>query len=338
MSFSSSFTFPFADSSLTSPPSPLSPEPADAHGAPPPSTATLFAEQLVPGKLSVAHLNARSMRPTDKFVELSNILTGTGCDIFCVTESWLDSTITDSEISILGYRVIRNDRVGRRGGGVAVYLNEQFSYQVLASSPSQYSATTEFLLLEVVVDSSKLLVAAVYHPPRAGSLDTFEEALEFFLPNYQHRFILGDFNIDLSTTSPASDQLRDRFSSLNLHILPTDTTYHSGSSHSLLDLMVVGDERRVISHVMLQPLTGTRFTLSPISTLKFTPLIIWLYLCLINTLRFKPFLRNGSLIPGCPLRSKTCSIVGTEPDAALCKLDQQPNSNGSEQPVIVRNS
>ncbi|KAI5707997.1 hypothetical protein M8J77_014311 [Diaphorina citri] len=248
MSFSSSFTFPFADSSLTSPPSPLSPEPADAHGAPPPSTATLFAEQLVPGKLSVAHLNARSMHPTDKFVELSNILTGTGCDIFCVTESWLDSTITDSEISILGYRVIRNDRVGRRGGGVAVYLNEQFSYQVLASSPSQYSATTEFLLLEVVVDSSKLLVAAVYHPPRAGSLDTFEEALEFFLPNYQHRFILGDFNIDLSTTSPASDQLRDRFSSLNLHILPTDTTYHSGSSHSLLDLMVVGDERRVISH------------------------------------------------------------------------------------------
>ncbi|KAI5722617.1 hypothetical protein M8J76_011065 [Diaphorina citri] len=111
MSFSGSFTFPFADSSLTSPPSPLSPEPADVHGVPPPSTATLFAEQLVPGKLSVAHLNARSMRPTDKFVELSNILTGTGCDIFCVTESWLDSTITDSEISILGYRVIRNDRV-----------------------------------------------------------------------------------------------------------------------------------------------------------------------------------------------------------------------------------
>ncbi|KAI5732387.1 hypothetical protein M8J77_026107 [Diaphorina citri] len=246
-----SYDFPFADHSLPSSPSlPLSPEPVDVHNMSLPSTREILAESLAafPRKLSIAHLNAHSMRPTDKFVEFRDIFSVSGCGIICVSETWLDSSVPDSEVSMLGYRVVRNDRVGRRGGGVAIFLNDTFSYQVLASSPSQYSATAEFLLLEVVVESYKILVAVVYHPPRVGSLDQFEEALEFHLPNYQHSVILGDFNVDLSTTSRASAQLRDRFSSLNLHILPTDTTHHTATSHSLLDLMVVGDERSVISH------------------------------------------------------------------------------------------
>lgn len=70
------------------------------------------------GKLKIAHLNARSMRPPDKFYDLQNIVSGAGLDIICVTESWLDSSISDSEISILGYRVIRHDRGTRRGGGL----------------------------------------------------------------------------------------------------------------------------------------------------------------------------------------------------------------------------
>ncbi|KAI5733146.1 hypothetical protein M8J76_008272 [Diaphorina citri] len=250
MSSTDLHNLPFADCSLSSSPSPLSPGPAEVHSMLGPTTGAILVERLAPysGKVSIAHLNAHSIRPPGKFFELQNIVSGTGLSIICVTESWLDPSISDSEISIPGYRVVRNDRVGRRGGGVAVYLNNTFSYQVLASSPPQYSATAEFLILEVVVNSSKILVATVYHPPRVGSLDDFVESLELFLPNYQHTFTVGDFNVDLSTTSPASAQLRDRFSSLNLHILPTDTTHHTASSHTLLDLMVVGNERSVLTH------------------------------------------------------------------------------------------
>ncbi|KAI5717914.1 hypothetical protein M8J77_013445 [Diaphorina citri] len=165
----SDFDFPFADCSLSS--SLLSPEPANVHSVSPPSTSAILTEHLgaFPGKCSIAHLNAHSMRPPNKFYELENIFLGSGCDIICVTESWLDSSISDSEISMLGYRVIRNDRV-------------------------------------------------------------------------------GDFNVDLSTTNSASALFRDRFTSLNLHILPTDTTHHTATSHSLLDLMVVGDERSILTH------------------------------------------------------------------------------------------
>uniref|UniRef100_A0A8D8QD54 RNA-directed DNA polymerase from mobile element jockey n=1 Tax=Cacopsylla melanoneura TaxID=428564 RepID=A0A8D8QD54_9HEMI len=126
-----------------------------------------------PGKLSLAHLNARSFKSDDKFDDLLNIFLGTGFDIICVTESWLDNSILDSEIFIPGYRVTRQDRVGRPGGGVAVYLNDTFSFQVLASSSPQPD-TVQYIILEVVARSSKLLLAVVYDSsPRAGSLDEF---------------------------------------------------------------------------------------------------------------------------------------------------------------------
>ncbi|KAI5708905.1 hypothetical protein M8J76_014199 [Diaphorina citri] len=126
----SDFDFPFADCSLSS--SLLSPEPADVHSVSPPSTSAILTEHLgaFPGKCSIAHLNAHSMRPPNKFYELENIFLGSGCDIICVTESWLDSSISDSEISMLGYRVIRNDRVTRE----AFLLMVNFQLAVLITT------------------------------------------------------------------------------------------------------------------------------------------------------------------------------------------------------------
>ncbi|KAI5731371.1 hypothetical protein M8J77_008987 [Diaphorina citri] len=196
MTSSRDTSFPFADLSFSS----LTSEPASSDTGTPQSTAEILTERLAPysGKLSVAHLNTRSMRPPSKFPEFTNIILGSGLDIICVTESWLDPSISNAEVSLLGYRMIRHDRVGK-----------------------------------------------------GGSLDQFEEALEFHLPNYEHKLMMGDFNVDLSTTNPASTNLRTIFSSLNLHILPTDATHHEAHSHSLLDLMVVGDEGRVLSHGQL---------------------------------------------------------------------------------------
>uniref|UniRef100_A0A8D8M2K6 Endonuclease/exonuclease/phosphatase domain-containing protein n=1 Tax=Cacopsylla melanoneura TaxID=428564 RepID=A0A8D8M2K6_9HEMI len=240
--------FPFADCSHLS--SSFSSEPADVTGTSTPSTGTILRGLVTtcPGKLSIMHFNARSICPPDKFTDLESVVSGTGLDIVCVNESWLKPGISNAEISIPGYRVSRSDRVGRRGGGVAVYLNETFSFQVLASSPPQ-SDTVQYIILEVVVRSSKVLLAAVYDSsPRDGSLDEFEEAFEFYLPNYLHRLVLGDLNVNLAVVDSESVQFRDRLSSLNLHILPTDTTFHRIGYDSTLDLIAVGDESSVLTH------------------------------------------------------------------------------------------
>ena len=48
-------------------------------------------------------------------------------DILTISETNLDSTITDSEVSIQSFCLERLDR-NRRGGGVAVYIDEKMSY------------------------------------------------------------------------------------------------------------------------------------------------------------------------------------------------------------------
>ena len=52
-----------------------------------------------------------------------------------VTETWLSPDIFDSEVthSFPGYSLLRCDRVGRQGGGVALYIKEDLTGDVLGS-------------------------------------------------------------------------------------------------------------------------------------------------------------------------------------------------------------
>ena len=54
--------------------------------------------------------------------ELNNAL------FVAVTETWLHSDIFDAEVThdFPGYSILRCDRVGRQGGGVALYLRQGF--------------------------------------------------------------------------------------------------------------------------------------------------------------------------------------------------------------------
>ncbi|KAI5731016.1 hypothetical protein M8J77_003291 [Diaphorina citri] len=247
--------------STDSSPASSSPSPAlsSSSNSPPSITASVPSTNNIlqhinssyPKKLSIFHLNAHSIRPPVKYIEIKEIFSDTSADIICITESWLDSSISNSEVSLQGYNLIRNDRLGKRGGGVAIYLNNAFSYKILSSSPSNYSASPEYLIIEATISSSKIMLAVVYHPPKTGPLDDFFDAIESHLPNYNHRVVCGDFNCDLSITNSRSAQLRSLFSDLNLHILPLLPTHHTATSHTLLDLLVVGDEASVITHGQL---------------------------------------------------------------------------------------
>ena len=46
------------------------------------------------------------------------------CDphIIGITESWATTDILDAELGMTGYVMFRKDRLGRRGGGVIIYI------------------------------------------------------------------------------------------------------------------------------------------------------------------------------------------------------------------------
>ena len=67
-------------------------------------------------------LNARSTVNTRN--ELNIMVEDIDPYIIGITESWANIDIPDAELALRGYVMFRKDRVGRRGGGIILYVKE----------------------------------------------------------------------------------------------------------------------------------------------------------------------------------------------------------------------
>ena len=142
--------------------------------------------------LHFIHLNARSQ--LKKVPELKLIANKTKAAVISVTETWLDDSVTNSEVQIEGYTVIRKDR-NRNGGGVCSYIRDD-----LAFTPLPIQNTTddyEVLFVELLLPKTKpIVIGTCYRPPNQLN---FVERLEHTLGQLRSdcdTFILGDFNIN----------------------------------------------------------------------------------------------------------------------------------------------
>ena len=74
-------------------------------------------------------LNARSI--VNKKNKLNIMVEDIDRDIIGITESWANTDITDAELGLTGYVMFRRDRIGRRGGGVILYVIESIqAYEI----------------------------------------------------------------------------------------------------------------------------------------------------------------------------------------------------------------
>ena len=75
-------------------------------------------------------LNARSI--ISKRNELSIMVEDTNPHILGITESWKTTDMLDAELGMTGYAMFRKDRIGRRGGGVTLYIKESIqTYEII---------------------------------------------------------------------------------------------------------------------------------------------------------------------------------------------------------------
>ncbi len=65
-------------------------------------------------------LNARSI--VNKINQLNIMVEDIDPDIIGITESWATTDVSDAELGLTGYVIFRKDRIGRRGGGVILYI------------------------------------------------------------------------------------------------------------------------------------------------------------------------------------------------------------------------
>ncbi|CAL4163585.1 unnamed protein product [Meganyctiphanes norvegica] len=75
------------------------------------------------------------------------------------TETWLDNLITN-DINIKGYQVFRGDRKGRRGGGTAIYLNEDFEANILLEA-----SVEKCEMIAIFIEKLNTINIVIYRPP-----------------------------------------------------------------------------------------------------------------------------------------------------------------------------
>ena len=60
--------------------------------------------------------------------------------IIGITESWANNDITDAELGLEGYAMFRKDRMGRRGGGVLLYIKDTIpAYEVQLQEEADFN-------------------------------------------------------------------------------------------------------------------------------------------------------------------------------------------------------
>lgn len=146
--------------------------------------------------------------------------------------------------------MIRNDRTGCRGGGVAIYLRCQIPYKVISQSPSVSTGSAEHLFIEVTLSHVKVLLGVVYSPDRnVDYFSGFDSLIQDFVPLYQHTIIQGDFNTCLLKNDSRSRRLLSIVEGANLQILPSNSTHHVPNCvPSLLDISIVSSLDHVATH------------------------------------------------------------------------------------------
>jgi exonuclease III len=188
------------------------------------------------GKLIVSHVNCNHLLP--HINEMRIMYQNSSVDVIGVNETFLVEAIHSDAVEIQGYVFLRNDRtvLGRpntQGGGVGIYLKSGLKYRILAKSKE---IGLEFIFVEIIVNSKKLLIASIYRPPSSSivyqnlasgdyGLQSLEDILSELLPLYNEIFLFGDFNINLlSKNDPLFNMLNDImtiFMLYNVSVLPT---------------------------------------------------------------------------------------------------------------------
>ena len=134
-----------------------------------------------------------------------------------ITESTLDSSVTNMKVNINGYSITRNDR-NRHGGGVACYTKNDLCFNTKKMFPN----SIEHVFFEILIPKVKpIAVGIFYRPPNSNDfLNLLSNSFHQIDLNKKEIYLLGDFNINLFQNGKfllkenQSKQVKDPTSSL----------------------------------------------------------------------------------------------------------------------------
>ena len=161
-------------------------------------TDTRFNDEInINDGLSIIHINCRSL--SANFSRLADYLSGFNhmFDIIAVSETWLTSNSNPSLFNLPGYEFCHVDRKNKRGGGVAIYVNNNLNFEVRDNMCTVIDDVLECISVELFLPNKNVIISCLYRQPGSPiiSLNNFLETT--FKNIKSNLYICGDFNVNL---------------------------------------------------------------------------------------------------------------------------------------------
>lgn len=210
--------------------------------------------------MKIGHVNIQSFGTN--FPEFSDHLSANNYDILGVTETWLKPNCSSDNYNTPGYKLIRNDRVEGRGGGVAFYIGDNLSCKLIKYDIYQSTKTMEQLWISFKMGDLNVAVGVIYKLRGSTSndfLDEFENILSNVIIHYDKIICLGDFNINwLNTNDSTAKKLIALTKAYGFEQIITKPTRYN----NLIDFIFISDvESLIMSDVLdMQGVTDHRLT------------------------------------------------------------------------------
>ena len=181
-------------------------------------------------------------------------------DIIAISETHLDNSIPDNDITFHGFHPpIRKDR-NRFGGGLLFYISLNLHF-ILRNDLN--NDNIELIWCEIhAQENKKNLLGLIYRPPNSNAsyYDYLSLSIESALNENMPVFLISDFNIDmLANGNNTFKQLMIRYNLLNLVNEPTNFTSTPGTC---IDLIFTNNDSIVDKVSVTTPICSTH---SPVS-------------------------------------------------------------------------
>ena len=199
-------------------------------------------------------LNARSI--INKKTELNIMVDDIKPHIIGITESWANNDITDAELGLEGYVMFRKDRMGRRGGGVLLYIKETIpAYEVQLQEEADCK---EALWCNLVTGHTTVTIGVVYRCPNITIQNNEKIHKAISEVSKGDCIIMGDFNHgNIKWDSQQSAGVEDqKFLCLVQDNFLTQHVFEPTRAARVLDI-VLSSQKEFVDNVVIQEPLGS---------------------------------------------------------------------------------
>ena len=193
----------------------------------------------------IVYWNVRSI--VNKLEQIHQYISNNGIDVLCISETWMHERISDAQIKLKGYNLIRLDRkhnnASTRGGGLCIFIKDHYSFT--GCTEACFNVTNNDIELQTIQINLKytrpIFIINLYRPP-SGNAEVFSKTLYTLFSHIDSLgstdiFAGGDFNIDYSVAGGSRKLIKDlekTFGLKQLIHLPTRPLY----STAIIDLIL----------------------------------------------------------------------------------------------------